>query len=82
MMAAAAMMIAACSSSELDSAASGSDSMIALDVMPMVQGQTRAEQITTANIDVITVEVNGTFCKVNGDIVTNPVLAQIGRAHV
>lgn len=75
MMAAAAMMIAACSSSELDSAASGSDSMIALDVMPMVQGQTRAEQITTANIDVITVEVNGTFCKVNGDIVTNPVLA-------
>ena len=40
MMAAAAMMIAACSSNELDSAASGSDSMIALDIMPMVQGQT------------------------------------------
>ena len=73
-MAVAALMMAACSNEELDSAASKTGSRIALEIVPTVQGQTRANQLTTSNLTEFKVSVTGTFCEDDGTEITNPVL--------
>ena len=73
-MAVAALMMAACSNEELDSAASKTGSRIALEIVPTVQGQTRANQLTISNLTEFKVSVTGTFCEDDGTEITNPVL--------
>ena len=73
-MAVAALMMAACSNEELDSAASKTGSRIALEIVPTVQGQTRANQLTNSNLTEFKVSVTGTFCEDDGTEITNPVL--------
>lgn len=73
-MAVAALMMAACSNDELESAASKSGGRRALEIVPIVQGQTRAAQLTTSNLTSFMVSVTGKFCEDDGTEITNPVL--------
>ena len=73
-MAVAALMMAACSNDELESAASKSGGRRALEIVPIVQGQTRAAQLTTSNLSTFYVSVTGKFCEDDGTEITNPVL--------
>lgn len=71
-MAAAALMMAACSSDEIASVAQ--KGRTPLEIVPVVKTQTRAAQITTDNLTTLTVDVTGTFVTAGGDNVVNPVL--------
>ena len=73
-MAVAALMMAACSNDELESAASKSGGRRALEIVPIVQGQTRAAQLTTSTLSTFYVSVTGKFCEEDGTEITNPVL--------
>ena len=74
-MAVAALMMAACSNDELESAASKSGGRRALEIVPIVQGQTRAaEQLTTSTLTSFMVSVTGKFCEDDGTEIINPVL--------
>ena len=73
-MAVAALMMAACSNDELESAASKSGGRRALEIVPIVQGQTRAAQLTTSTLTSFMVSVTGKFCEDDGTEITNPVL--------
>ena len=73
-MAVAALMMAACSNDELESAASKSGGRRALEIVPIVQGQTRAaEQLTTSTLTSFMVSVTGKFCEDDGTEIINPV---------
>ena len=74
-MAAAALMMAACSSDELESVAKKAGGMVPLEIVPDVSNQTRAAQITAENLDAFTVDVTGTFVDAGGTEYTNPVLS-------
>ena len=71
-MAAAALMMAACSSDEIASVAQ--KGRTPLEIVPVVKTQTRAAQITTDNLTTLTVDVTGTFVTAGGENVVNPVL--------
>ena len=71
-MAAAALMMAACSSDEIASVAQ--KGRTPLEIVPVVKTQTRAAQITTDNLTTFTVDVTGTFVTAGGENVVNPVL--------
>ena len=73
-MAVAALMMAACSNDELESAASKSGGRRALEIVPIVQGQTRAAQLTTSTLTSFMVSVTGKFCEDDGTEIINPVL--------
>ena len=74
-MAVAALMMAACSNDELESAASKSGGRRALEIVPIVQGQTRAaEQLTTSTLTSFMVSVTGKFCEDDGTVINDPVL--------
>ena len=73
-MAVAALMMAACSNDELESAASKSGGRRALEIVPIVQGQTRVAQLTTSTLSTFYVSVTGKFCEEDGTEITNPVL--------
>ena len=73
-MAVAALMMAACSNDELESAASKSGGRRALEIVPIVQGQTRAAQLTNSTLTSFMVSVTGKFCEDDGTEITNPVL--------
>jgi len=74
-MAAAALMMAACSADEIASVAQKPRSMRSLEIVPVVRQQTRADQITTTNITAFTVHVTGKFFTEEGTQVDNPVLS-------
>lgn len=71
-MAAAALMMAACSNDEIASVAQ--KGRTPLEIVPVVKTQTRAAQITTDNLTTLTVDVTGTFVTAGGENVVNPVL--------
>ena len=71
-MAAAALMMAACSSDEIASVAQKGSAP--LEIVPVVKTQTRAAQITMDNLTALTVDVTGTFVTADGTDVVNPVL--------
>lgn len=74
-MAVAALMMAACSSDELESVAKKAGGMVPLEIVPDVSQQTRAAQITATNLTAFTVDVTGTFVDAGGTEYTNPVLS-------
>ena len=74
-MAAAALMMAACSADEIASVAQKPRNMRSLEIVPVVQQQTRADQITATNITAFTVHVTGKFFTEEGTQVDNPVLS-------
>lgn len=74
-MAAAALIMAACSSDEIGSVAQKGNGMMPLEIVTDVANQTRAAQITASNLDAFTVDVTGTFKTATGASVVNPVLS-------
>ena len=71
----AALMMAACSSDELESVAKKAGGMVPLEIVPDVSNQTRAAQITADNLTAFTVDVTGKFVDAGGTEYTNPVLS-------
>ena len=75
-MAAAALMMASCSSDEIDRVVpQTAGDLLPLEMVPDVANQTRAAQITADNLTAFTVDVTGTFKTADGEDVVNPVLA-------
>ena len=66
-MAVAALMMAACSSDEIESVAQlqNSKGLIPLEIVPDVSNQTRAAQITGTTLETFTVDVTGSFVDAN-----------------
>ena len=75
-MAVAALMMAACSSDEIESVAQlqNGKGLIPLEIVPDVSNQTRAAQITGTTLETFTVDVTGSFVDANGTEYTNPEL--------
>jgi hypothetical protein len=75
-MAAAALVMASCSSDEIDRVVpQTAGGLLPLEMVPDVANQTRAAQITADNLTAFTVDVTGTFKTADGTDVVNPVLA-------
>ena len=75
-LAAAALMMASCSSDEIDRVVpQTAGGLLPLEIVPDVANQTRAAQITADNLTAFTVDVTGTFKTADGTDVVNPVLA-------
>ena len=74
-MAVAALMMAACSSDELESVAKKAGGMVPLEIVPDVSQQTRAAQITATNLTAFIVDVTGKFVDASGTEYTDPVLS-------
>ena len=72
-MVAAALLMAACSSDEIESVAEKGTGMRPLEIVPVVQYQTRA-QITAENLSSLIVNVTGNFANAAGTVVENPTL--------